>query len=565
MKHAVLFLCALLPAATTACSPGHDTIGDRTAAATLSPEEIAVILRVANDPAISADLLDEEADLDRRAAEGIAAGRPFATLDELDAVPFVGDAALAALLDFGLRRVPVEEEGSDAEVIFSPAPLDQSHNARIAELIDQAEQSVDIAIYSFSSSHIAAAIERAVARGLPVRVIYAGGSGDAALEGDELERSTSGDLELRGADVRFVNKIMHHKFVILDGPRDDAERAATAIVVSGSGNMSTGAATRYDENTVFLRGSAEAALAFQREFNLLWDHSRDVVVAPFAFDASALDLTEHKLPDDPGFALHVTSDNFEVAPGSTTFRTDRSSLVAADAWVAAIEAAQHQILIASGHLRLRPVAEALIAKRAANPEMDIRVYLDQQEFISFSGNQAQLERLEECLAGAGNEKSEFNCLHKNFLWGREVGDAGVDVRYKTYALRWHFSYAEQMHHKFMVIDGERLFTGSYNLSINAEHGTFENVMELSGPGYAELVRAYVEHFESIWRTGEDLLPQLEDSIRNDPQVPLVFASMALTEGQVTALRRLIRDNCAEADSREFRQFPDRHQVCDRTP
>lgn len=41
--------------------------------------------------------------------------------------------------------------------------------------------------------------------------------------------------------------------------------------------------------------------------------------------------------------------------------------------------ADESIWVGSGHLRSRPVAEALIAKRAADPMIDIRVYLDGQE------------------------------------------------------------------------------------------------------------------------------------------------------------------------------------------
>ena len=31
-----------------------------------------------------------------------------------------------------------------------------------------------------------------------------------------------------------------------------------------------------------------------------------------------------------------------------------------------------------------------------------------------------------------------------------------------------------MHSKYMIIDGKELISGSYNLSMNSEHATFEN-------------------------------------------------------------------------------------------
>ncbi len=89
----------------------------------------------------------------------------------------------------------------------------------------------------------------------------------------------------------------------------------------------------------------------------------------------------------------------------------------------------------------------------------------------------------------------------------------------------------------MMIDGKELLTGSYNLSINAEHSTFENVMIFRGPAYAGLVAAYIANFESVWRTGEGtLLEDLRESIANDDEFPIVFPSMALSPSHKTCER-----------------------------
>ena len=58
-----------------------------------------IILAVANQASFSE--LDDEIGLDRRAAEGIVAGRPFDSVAALDAVPFVGATTLARLQVFG--------------------------------------------------------------------------------------------------------------------------------------------------------------------------------------------------------------------------------------------------------------------------------------------------------------------------------------------------------------------------------------------------------------------------------------------------------------------------------
>ena len=540
-----------------------------------SPEALAVLALV-NDTAVDVGELDNDAGLNATAAKNIIAHRdgsdaaaatadddPYDTLAELDAVPFVGPIALTALLEYAKEKGLLGGE-ANVSVIFSPQPAEASHNARIAQLIDQAEHTVDIAMYSYSDAGIQAALERAVDRGIKVRFVFETANQEKSLTGSALANSKSGRLEAAGVNVRFVNKIMHHKFAIIDGPRDEVERAATSTLVTGSGNWSFSGGSQFDENTLFFTGQAELAMRYQREFDLMWNHSRDLVAdSSLAFEVSTADLSN--IPDTPGLDVLLTSANMRVSEGSTTFSTDKSSLKVASAWVAAIQGARESIHIASGHLRLKPVAEALIAAKQANPDLDIKLYLDQQEFISASGDDFQKNEVEECLAGADTESERFDCQNKEFLWSRSVLLGGIDVRFKSYAFRWDHSYAVQMHDKYMVIDGERLFSGSYNLSMNSEHDTFENCVVMEGPEFADIVSAYEANFAAIWETGrpEDLLTGLRDEIATAETIPIVFTSMALTWQEFTDLRTLIMENCTQVNSDEFRKNAAAHRVCPR--
>lgn len=96
------------------------------------------LLSLVNDAAITLAELDDAvtsggAGLDRRAAEGLVQGRPFATLAELDAVPYVGPHACRALarhacnvherctqplslMTWNLRHFPLTAETEDAVV-----------------------------------------------------------------------------------------------------------------------------------------------------------------------------------------------------------------------------------------------------------------------------------------------------------------------------------------------------------------------------------------------------------------------------------------------------------------
>jgi phosphatidylserine/phosphatidylglycerophosphate/cardiolipin synthase-like enzyme len=540
-----------------------------------SPEALGVLAMV-NDASTTLAVLKGDAKVESRAAANIVAHRDgadaaagtedddlFDAVKELDDIKYVGAATLQRLLDYAKKNGWVSDGATPAmDVIFSPQSGESTHTARVAKVIDSATKSIDIAMYSFSDAGISAALDRAVKRGVDVRFLFETAGADKKLTGTALESSKSGKLEKIGVDVRWVNKIMHHKFMIVDGPRDEASTAATAQLVSGSGNWSSGAATKYDENTIFMSGQPELALRVQREFNLLWEHSGDLVAnASLTQELSTLTITDELVTDEPDVHVYFTSANFSVK--NTTFSTLGSNEVA-DQWVAAIKGAKKSIHVASGHLRSRPIAEALMAKIAESPEVDVKVYLDGQEYLSEYANDDQQSELADCLAAAGtSESKKRGCLDKGFLFGLDVGEAGADVRYKYYAYRWDTSYAAQMHHKYVAIDGEKLLSGSYNLSDNAEHNTFENMFVFEGERHADLVDAFEANFAKMWETGraEGLLAELTETIQNEATIPIVFPSMALTWQEVTTLKQLIRSECPDVDSTEFRQNAATHQTC----
>lgn len=457
-----------------------------------------------------------------------------------------------------------DSPAGSTDVIFSPQPAAHSHNKRVEQLIDRAERTLDVAMYSFSDAGVHDALAAAVERGVEVRLLLDTASEDRKLTGAALQTSKSGRLEQAGVDVHWVNKIMHHKFMIVDGPRDALAAADLAHLVSGSANWSHGGATIYDENTLFMQGQRELVLRMQQEFEHLWTHSRDFVGDPdLASRPSKLVIDDASIADDPATHAYFTSANFDVRGGDTFVATGRDEI--GDALVAAIEGATSSIYLASGHLRLRPVADALIAKAAHHPELDLRVYLDGQEFIAEATHQQQVDALADCLAAAGDDSSEQRaCNDRGYRHGFIVGASGVPVRYKYYAYRWHASYAEQMHHKYMIVDGDELWTGSFNLSGNAEHNTFENMLMFRGPEHAQLVARFEDNFAEIWETGrgDGRLAALHDAIAEGGAIPLVFPAMALTHAEIDELKDRIRDACPAVNAPDFREHPESHRRCE---
>lgn len=484
----------------------------------------------------------------------------FDDIKEVDSVRYVGPVALFNLIK-AIRHLC--EASVSAEAIFSPQPYHESHLARTVELIDGAERSLDIAMYSFRDSAIEDALEMAVQRGLSVRMIFETARDDR----NDPEGSMSARLESKGIDVRWINKIMHHKFIIIDGPRRSADDAYTATLASGSGNWSHSAGTRYDENTVIVQGNGELILRFQKEFNLLWANSRD-----FEYNSDfewfhSMDITDEMINDDLYLDMRFTSANFRtyVSSYGPTFAVISGLNEVSGSLVELIESAAESIHVASGHLRSRPIAEALMAKHASNPEIDIKIYLDGQEYISEWYHNQQERELEDCLEAAGDSESRIQqCVDKGFYFSYPVHMAGIPLRFKYYAYRWDYHYAVQMHHKYMIVDGKIAASGSYNLSDNAEHNTMENIVFYDAMEFPELVAAFEANFAQLWVTGlekgyyEQLVYLIDET--TDP-IPIVFDPMALDWDQVTYLKQIIREYCPDVNSEEFRTDPNAHHIC----
>ena len=387
------------------------------------------------------------------AAFGTADDDLFDDLAELDRVAYVGPAtigyhqSLGGGAVLGQRRRQRRRGLLAAELQRQPHPAHHQGHRR----------SADLAGHRHVQPLRRQRRKGAVARDWPRRLRPRGHRQRQRRPQRPAAGSKSARLEDLGINVRYVNKIMHHKFMLVDGPKAGSNAvAAAATLVSGSGNWSSGAATRYDENTLFLSGVAELALRYQREFNLLWNGSRDFVwdsTLPYAY-AAALDLGA--MVDDPAQHALFTSDNFKITGSDgTTFTKVSGRNAVSDAIVTEIKAAKTSIHVASGHLRSRPIAEALLAAKQANPALDVKVYLDGQEYISSSTHKLQLSDLTKCLAAAGTSVSKTQaCMDKGFYFSYQLQAAGIDLKFKYYAYRWNYNYAKQMHHKYLLIDGD---------------------------------------------------------------------------------------------------------------
>ncbi len=124
---------------------------------------------------------------------------------------------------------------------------------RVASLIDDAQETIQVAMYTFTHDELAQHLVDAVDRGVQVWVVY---------ETDQEDKAVVDLLQKNGIYVRRDGNpaIMHHKFAVFDGQ----------IVETGSFNWTWPADNSNDENLVVL-DSKTIAGEFQTEFLRLWE------------------------------------------------------------------------------------------------------------------------------------------------------------------------------------------------------------------------------------------------------------------------------------------------------
>ena len=123
--------------------------------------------------------------------------------------------------------------------------------------------------------------------------------------------------------------------------------------------------------------------------------------------------------------------------------------------ISLIDSARQSVLVAVFSFTSNPLADALI--RAHRRGVEVRVVIEMEQ--------------------ANVRGSEYERLRS----------AGVAVRLD--------GNSDLMHHKFMVVDGRVVVTGSYNWSAAAEDRNDENVVVIYGE---EIAALYSREFERVW-------------------------------------------------------------------
>ena len=420
--------------------------------------------------------------------------------------------------------VDANTEGERLTSFFSP--VDNLEDQQVQHFTN-AQESIDLAIYTFSSRKVRDLLQAKALSGVKIRIVIDKGSDAAVL-------SFVTPLIDAGVSIRTVSTVMHHKFSVVDGK----------VLANSSSNM--GGSKEYDENLVICVDCPSRVLAFQQEFNALFTFSNSVNAQnnEIGLPAGVPGQAVHR--NYPDLAL-FTSSNF--VPRFSA-KSKRISLVAdrldngvgrVDKILAdAIANARTDVKIATGHFRSKPLYDAVAAAVARG--VHVTIVVDGQEYISERNQTKQDGEIESCKT----RKAEWECYKTGSYFSRLLAKAGAEVLLKYYSFRWHFPYSKQMHHKYMIIDGQTLYSGSYNWSYNAEYETTENIAIYSGASAAELIKNFESNFNQIrsYGGGPQSIDQRIESIRTATSpIPLHFEPVSLRVSQVDQLLEAARAKC----------------------
>ena len=142
------------------------------------------------------------------------------------------------------------------EVYFVSPSTDGVIEEQLINAINQAQDSLYIALYAFTDDELGQAVQSAFERGVQVRVLLHSNQENAV--GGECERL----VEKAGVPV-YIKRgggLFHHKFAIID----------LQMVVTGSYNWSDSADDNNYENVVFIY-SSEIACEYYQEFSDLME------------------------------------------------------------------------------------------------------------------------------------------------------------------------------------------------------------------------------------------------------------------------------------------------------
>lgn len=362
--------------------------------------------------------------------------------------------------------------------------------AMILEAIRGAQHEILVAVQELSLPDVARALVDSRARGVQVRVILENTysspwSEQHAVDLAPHQRHRVAQLQALGqgdavailqqggipviddtADGSAGTGLMHHKFMVVDG----------RTVITGSANFSPScihgdpddSSSRGNVNHLIRFESGDLARLFIDEFARMWgDGPGGAPDSRFGLakqEGPARRVLVAGTPVEVLFAPHRRRDPAQGLSwldhqlAGVQRRLDLSLFVFSAQNLADRLAERHQ-----RGVKIRLLADPGFANRSFSETLDLMA-------LAMPDHRCRLEA-------------------DNHPWNQGLAGVGVP----------RLAGGDKLHHKFAVLDGERLITGSFNWSPSAAHQNDETLMRIDSP---LLARHFQAEMDRLWRGAE---------------------------------------------------------------
>lgn len=310
------------------------------------------------------------------------------------------------------------------------------------------------------------------------------------------------------SDGKKIYGTMHEKFGVFYQPG----LKVPFDCFNGSANISFGSDQKFSENRFVFKNEPSVARQFAEEFARLWNEYGEEVLGKTE--------SEPYIPADPVTGEVEVIFNGEPINEEKFHRIDKCLIDHID-MVKRDNGTIDIMMFSFTHFE---IAQRLLDMAQWNPEITIRIIMDQTQVIADEEHRGVLGPYmeEQC------EKRGIKNLHIRYKWRSNIfrwakpeeentakakeadetgkADAATDEVFKASsptpaieAIHWRNLI---LHHKVMIVNGNRMVAGSYNYSASAEERNFENVMVFNGqyPEQQEPINRMQAEFDLMWNS-----------------------------------------------------------------
>lgn len=380
-----------------------------------------------------------------------------------------------------------------------------------------ASGSVKIAMYNFAHRDVLGLLlDRALQDGLQVRILLdncADWTQDAVRDFtttvDKVARKAAQDKRPFDFQIKLVTPAIMKKYKrtrVLDDGKEilgtmhqkfgviyDDRNAPPTTSFGGSANTSPSSDEVYAENRIFFRNSTDTALVWASQFARLWNEYSEPGTNVVASEPAV------KIEKRPEFEILF---NIEPTASGTMTLIDERIIKLLDE--VKPDGTVEIAMFSFTHSR---IAKKILEVAEKNPGAKFRLFFDHSMLLSGPDRRGLMppfieEQIKE--KKLSNIEIRYKFRANSYVYDAKLKEVAQD----------HFR-APLLHHKFLIVNRQKIITGSYNWSASAEERNMEDavIFDAATPYGKEIIDRYLAEFEFLWanryedrHAGKDVKP-----------------------------------------------------------